>query len=243
MKDNNEFMSFLNSSIAFFPDYNELKRQINTNQFKNKKINNYNLYKFFKLSIYAIIICLISVFTTVIVKENINSGVSGDVSPGKEDIQFLEEQFDEFFAFGAGSPANLFTLDIIINSNLIDENSKGELLSYKNEYYKERNYEYFNIYLGKKDDKDIVYLFPLGEPNISFIFESKLDYKFKDIINEFEILCGDNLNKDFLYGKEFDNALRKETMGIILSFKRVDDKYIPYYTMELKDKVYVVDKS
>ena len=46
--------------------------------------------------------------------------------------------------------------------------------------------------------------------------------------------------KDFLYGKEFDNALRKETMGIILSFKRVDDKYIPYYTMKLKDKVAII---
>jgi hypothetical protein len=31
-------------------------------------------------------------------------------------------------------------------------------------------------------------------------------------------------------------------MGIILSFKNVDGLFIPYYTMDLDNKMYVIDK-
>lgn len=240
MKENNEFISFLNSSISFLPNYNDIKFRLNEDQFKNyKKSDNY--IKILKLSIYTIIICLISVFTTIIVNENKNSA-SNDVSPGKESIQFLEENFDDFFAFGAGSPANQFTLDVIINSTLIDEKSKDELLKYKNKYFKERNYQFFNVYLGSKSGKDLVLLYPLGEPGIMFKFDSNLNYLYKDVIYEFEEVSGCKLTKDFLYGKNFDNILRKETMGIILSFQNINGKYIPYYTIELDKKIYVINK-
>lgn len=240
MKENNELMDFLNSSISFIPNYNDIKYRINEAQFKNNK-KTYNYIKILKLSIYSIMIFIISVFTTIIVKENM-SNVSNDVSSGKESIQFLEENFDEFFAFGAGSPANMFTIDVIINSSLINENSKDELLKYKNKYYKKRNYQYFNIYLGNKSGKDIVLLYPLGEPGIMFEFDSNLSYEYKDIIYEFQLMSGSTLTKDFIYGKNFDNVLRKETMGIILSFQNIDGKYIPYYTMELDSKMYVINK-
>lgn len=240
MKENNEFISFLNSSISFLPNYNDIKFRLNEDQFKNyKKSDNY--IKILKLSIYTIIICLISIFTTIIVNENKNSA-SNDVSPGKESIQFLEENFDEFFAFGSGSSNNIFTIDLIINSTLINNNSKEELLKYKNEYYKKRNFQYFNIYLGNKSGKDIVLLYPLGEPGIMFKFDSNLSYEYKDIIYEFQLMSGSTLTKDFIYGKNFDNVLRKETMGIILSFQNIDGKYIPYYTIELDKKIYVINK-
>ena len=147
MKENNELISFLNSSISFSPNYNDIKFRINETQFKNNIKKTYNYIKILKLSMYSIIICVVSVLCTIIVKDNMNS-IAYDVSPGKESIQFLEENFDEFFAFGSGSSNNIFTVDLIINSTLIDNNSKEELLKYKNEYYKKRNFQYFNIYLG-----------------------------------------------------------------------------------------------
>lgn len=241
MKENNELISFLNSSISFSPNYNDIKFRINETQFKNNIKKTYNYIKILKLSIYSIIICVVSVLCTIIVKDNMNS-IANDVSPGKESIQFLEENFDDFFAFGSGSPANLFTLDVIINSTLIDEKSKDELLKYKNKHFKESNYQFFNVYLGSKSGKDLVLLYPLGEPGIMFKFDSNLNYLYKDVIYEFEEVSGCKLTKDFLYGRNFDNILRKETMGIILSFKNVDGLFIPYYTMELDNKMYVIDK-
>lgn len=241
MKENNEFFSFLNSSISFSPNYNDIKFRINESLFKEKNRKSLNCLKLLKISIYTIVICLVSVFTTITIKNNMYSQ-SNDVSPGKESVIFLEENFDEFFAFGSGSPVNMFTIDIIMNSSLIGETAKEELLKYKNEYYKESNYQYFNVYLGNKSGKDIVLLYPLGEPNIFFEFESNLSYLYKDVISEFEVLSGSKLNKAFIYGSDFDNILRKETMGIILSFKNVDEVYIPYYTIKLDNKMYVIDK-
>ena len=241
MKENNELISFLNSSISFSPNYNDIKFRINETQFKNNIKKTYNYIKILKLSMYSIIICVVSVLCTIIVKDNMNS-IAYDVSPGKESIQFLEENFDEFFAFGSGSSNNIFTIDLIINSTLINNNSKEELLKYKNEYYKKRNFQYFNIYLGNKSGKDIVLLYPLGEPGIMFKFDSNLSYEYKDIIYEFQLMSGSTLTKDFIYGKNFDNVLRKETIGIILSFQNIDGKYIPYYTIELDKKIYVINK-
>ncbi len=241
MKENNELISFLNSSILFSPNYNDIKFRINETQFKNNIKKTYDYIKILKLSMYSIIICVVSVLCTIIVKDNMNS-IAYDVSPGKESIQFLEENFDEFFAFGSGSSNNIFTIDLIINSTLIDNNSKDELLKYKNKYFKERNYQFFNVYLGSKSGKDIVLLYPLGEPGIMFKFDSNLSYEYKDIIYEFQLMSGSTLTKDFIYGKNFDNVLRKETMGIILSFQNIDGKYIPYYTIELDKKIYVINK-
>ena len=31
-------------------------------------------------------------------------------------------------------------------------------------------------------------------------------------------------------------------MGIIVSFKKIEEKYVPYYVMELDGKMYVVNK-
>ena len=75
-----------------------------------------------------------------------------------------------------------------------------------------------------------------------FKFDSNLSYEYKDIIYEFQLMSGSTLTKDFIYGKNFDNVLRKETMGIILSFQNIDGKYIPYYTIELDKKIYVINK-
>ena len=101
MKENNEFISFLNSSISFSPNYNDIKFRINETQFKNNIKKTYDYIKILKLSIYSIIICVVSVLCTIIVKDNMNS-IAYDVSPGKESIQFLEENFDDFFVTFCG---------------------------------------------------------------------------------------------------------------------------------------------
>lgn len=240
---NNEFISFLNTTVSFIPNYEDIKYRINESEFINKSYKKINILKCLKVAIYTVLVCTVSVFTTIIIKDGVftSSGV-GDVSPTKLDETTLEKYFDHFYAYGAGSPVNLFTIDIIINSNLINNTDKEKLLDYKKEYSNKRNYQFFNLYLGEKDGSDIIILSPLGEPMISFTFKSNLNYKFEDIKKEFEQLCGKELTKEFLYGSKIDNILKKETMGIILSFKEIDKKLVPYYTIQLDGKIYIIDK-
>lgn len=240
---NNEFISFLNSSLSFSPNYDEIKNKINVEQFLKKDYKKVNLIKYLKLAIYTVFICAISVFITIMIKDGIFiSSRSGDVSPAKLGEKYLEENFDNFFAFGSPSPANKFTLDVIINSNLIDDSDKSILLKYKKEYRNKRNYEYFNLYLGEKDGNDIVILSPLGEPMISFTFKSNLNYSFDEVKKEFEEVSGKKLIREFLYGSEYDSFSGRQIMGISVIFKKLEDKYIIYYRMELDGMVYVVNK-
>ncbi len=240
---NNEFISFLNSSLSFSPNYDDIKNKIDIEQFLKKDYKKINLIKYLKLAIYTVFICIISIFTTIMLKDGLfTSSGAGDVSPLKLDEKYLEENFDSFFAFGSGSPINLLTIDIIINSNLIDDSDKKILKNYKREYKNTRNYEFFNLYLGEKNGKDIIILSPLGEPKISFTFKSNLNYTFNEVKKEFEDMSDKKLTKEFLYGSKFDNTLKREIMGIIVSFKKIEEKYIPYYTMELDGKIYIIDK-
>lgn len=243
MNKTNEFVSFLNSSLLFSPDYDNIKYRINEEQFKKKNYKIVNITKYLKIAVYTVFICILSIFVTISIKDGLftRSG-AGDVSPLKLDEKYLEENFDNFYAFGSGSQINLITIDIIINSNLIDDSDKEILKNYKREYKNKRNYEFFNLYLGEKNGKDIIILSPLGEPKISFTFKSNLNYTFNEVKKEFEDISDKKLTKEFLYGSKFDNTLKREIMGIIVSFKKIEEKYIPYYTMELDGKIYIIDK-
>ena len=243
MKKTNEFILFLNSSLPFSPNYDEIKNKINVEQFLKKDYKKINLIKYLKLAIYTVFICTISVFTTIMIKDGIftSSGVV-DVSPAKLGEKYLVENFDSFFAFGSPKPTNMFTIDIIINSNLIDDSDKDILINYKKEYRNKRNYEYFNLYLGEKDGNDIVILSPLGEPMISFTFKSNLNYSFDEVKKEFEEVSGKKLTREFLYGSEYDAFSGRQIMGISVIFKKLEEKYILYYRMELDGMIYVVNK-
>ncbi len=254
-KKNNDLILFLNSSLSFTPNYNDIKPKINEEQFIKKTNTKVDLFKYSKLSLYTFLICIISVFTTIIVKDstsssstgNINSGniisdgvPPGDIYPGKDPREWLEKNFDNFFAFGPGGPSGLFSFDLIMKTNLISDTDKEILKNYKNE---NPSSQFFcNIHLGEKNGIDIVTIHQLCRPYKGFTFNSNLDYSFKDVLESFEEQCQKKIEKEFLYGSDNDHVLGNETSGIILEFKKVGDLYVPYYTMLLDGIVYIVNK-
>ena len=238
-KKTNDFILFLNSSLSFTPDYSDIKHKINEEQFIMKTNKKVDMLKYLKLTMYTFLICLISVYTTILVKDITSSSSIGDINPGKANVEYLDENFDNFFAFGSGSPSELFTFDIIIESNLINDIDKEKLKNYENE---KTSSEFCNIYLGESNGIDIVHIVELCEPYKTFTFNSNLDYSFNDVLEMFEEVSQKKIDKEFLYDSVFDDVLKKEMSGIIVSFKKEGDLYVPYYTMLLDEKMYVVNK-
>lgn len=230
----------MNSSLSFTPDYSDdIKYKINEDQFIKKTNKKVNIIKNLKFVIYTFLICIISISTTIIVKDiTSSSSISKDINPGKN-VAYIEENFDNFFAFGSGSPAALFTFDILIESNLISNDDKETLKKYKNE---KNSIEFCNIYLGESNGIDIVHIVELCEPYKTFTFNSNLDYLFNDVLKMFEEVSEKKIEKEFLNNSVFDDVLKKEMSGIIISFKKEGDLYVPYYTMLLDGKMYVVNK-
>lgn len=235
----NDFILFLNTSLSFTPNYNDIKHKINEKQFIDKVNEKVDMFKYLKLAMYTFLVCVISIFTTTLVKDATSSIDAGDINPGKANVEYLEKNFDNFFAFGSGSPSGLFTFDMIIKSNLISDIDKEKLINYKNG---KTSSEFCNIYLGESNGIDIVHIVELCEPYKTFTFNSNLDYSFNDVLKMFEEMSQKKIEKEFLYDSDFDDILKKETSGIIVSFKKEGDLYVPYYTMLLDEKIYVVNK-
>lgn len=238
-KKTNDFILFLNSSLSFIPDYSDIKHKINEEQFIMKTNKKVDMLKYLKLTMYTFLICLISVFTTILVKDITSSSSIGDINPGKANVEYLDEHFDNFFAFGSGSLPGLFTFDIIIESNLINDIDKEKLMIDK----RNKNFNnYCNIYLGTREGIDVVHITQLGKPYKTYTFQSNLDYSFNDVLEMFEEVSQKKIDKEFLYDSVFDEVLKKEISGIIVLFKKEGDLYVPYYTMLLDEKMYVVNK-
>ena len=219
------------------------------------KVKRNSVVLYLKLALYSVILCLFCAIITIKIKDRIyeNSaidpivpdeqtsiGPAGSIDPGKFPKSLLTEIFDVFVAFGSNT-VTLFTDDIILNSNIISENDKNEfkkyLASQVNDYQK-----YYNIHIGVKDGKDIIYIKHLTAPYADFIFESVLNYDFDLIIAEFESMCEKKLSQDFLMSCDWDNELKIDKSGIHLYFKEEGGVYVPYYILMINEKVYILDK-
>ncbi len=249
MSNEKQFLSFVNENISFVPDYSLIKSEVNEERLINKtfQVKNVNtrkeiFLKSLKLVIYTICICLISVFLTILIQQQLNNDISvGDVSPNKLDEEYLEESFDTFVAFGGGS-RNMFSIDLLINSNLIKQEDKKALSDYTASCSGANN-RYYNIYLGVKNGKDIIELHHLSKPYKIFKFSSNLDYTFDTIIQEIEELSGEKLNKEFLLGSNNDPLIGEETLGIVADFKKNENgQYSVYFKSILNGKLYMIDK-
>lgn len=230
MKENNEFMSFIDSSISFNPNYSDIKSRIDETKFRKKPKRKNDLIKYCLYVFYSIFICVVSVLITNAIKEKKYSDNGNRLTE-----QEIKEKFDVFFAYGIGDNLTLSTLDVILQSNIISDIDKDVLLDYKNK--SNNKYNDFGVYLGKKDNKDIVFLTSLNDSNISFIFNSNLSYSYQDVINEFIKKSNNDNIQDYGYSSnEFS-----EDIEIVVLFKKVNDLYVPYYTMELNGKVYIVE--
>jgi hypothetical protein len=73
------------------------------------------------------------------------------------------------------------------------------------------------------------------------VLKSNLEYSFDTIINDFEQIIGQELTQEYLMSSKYD-SLGVQNNGINIHFIEVDGVYIPYYTLRLNDKIYVLNK-
>jgi hypothetical protein len=149
------------------------------------------------------ILCLFLGFIGV---ENIRYANIRDIDTGKVAYELIQEGYmDQVIAFGPTDYRQLFTIEQIINAQLLRE---SEVLEVKNYYasqepkwYIFQRTTYFNIHMGIKDQQDIIIITHLFKPYRMFIIESPLNYTFRSIVEEFETLSGQTLSEDFLHNR------------------------------------------
>ena len=211
---------------------------------KNKKIK----YPKLKFVIYTLSVILITVFSTLFVK-NIwpVKSPGGNVNPGKLVSLYENGYFDKIICFGPEVFNEHYTVDVILSSSIISEDDKNILSAYCAEQNEiQPGYvTYFNIHFGIKDGKDNVLICSLNDPVKNqgklFNFDSNLEYSFESIISELEIMTNTKFTDEFLAKSKYENF--KQVMGIVLDFNLNDEGiYVPYYKVIINDKVYVLNR-
>ncbi len=145
--------------------------------------------------------------------------------------------FDKFFAFGTvpfWNNERFYFLSAEDFEHMMDNREHGN----NNDYY-----------LGVKDGKDVVVVaYPDGR--IAFIFESNLNYRYADVIAEFEKQSGVTLTDDFLNTSVYNSTLLLETGGILMNLRyqteyedmhSYRDGSYPYFRAMINGKIYVVN--
>ena len=220
---------------------------------------------------YTLLICFISALTTFLIQksiiknsinqmEEINIDKLQGASAGMGKAPHIAVQgvdsdqhpiIDQIIAWGPEKADGTFDLSIILRSNLISEDDKQKLKNYETEIKKiyPIHSVMFQIALGIKDGKDIIYLIDRCGYDIKlektvynvFIFNSNLPYSFDTLVNDFEELSGKELTNDFLNKSHYDDQ-RLQEYGIILAFIKKDEQYQEYYILKLEGNVFILNK-
>ncbi len=241
----NKFLSYgQNIDTNFINIRNNEEYQSLLENTKNKKIK----YPKLKFVMYTLSVILITVFSTLFVK-NIwpVKSPGGNVNPGKLVSLYENGYFDKIICFGPEVFNEHYTVDVILSSNIISEDDKNILSAYCAEQNEiQPGYvTYFNIHFGIKDGKDQVLICALNDPGKNqgklFNFDSNLEYSFESIISDLEIMTNTKFTDEFLAKSKYENY--KQVMGIVLDFNLNDEGiYVPYYKVIVDDKVYVLNK-
>lgn len=205
-------------------------------------------YKKLKFVMYTLSVILITMFSTVLIQNHWPfNNQAGDVNPGKISSLVQHGYFDKTICFGPEIFKDLYKVDVILNSNIINESDKQILKEYcaKQNEIKHGHVNYFNIHFGTKEGKDIVLICDLAPVDKhmgnTFNFESNLDYTFESILLELENMASIKFTDEFLDSSKYENG--KQVMGIVLNFNLNEEGInIPYYKVIVDDKVYVLNK-
>ena len=234
--------------------------------------HNIKLFKHILYACFCLVLCFISVLTTVLILNN-NSPIRyanpANVDMGKDPYlsrigysQELYENrkkqnpdwepiFDKTIAWGPELASGMIKYDVISKSNLLNEEDKAVLLEYKTsikQTYPTHDVS-FQIAFGIKNNKDYIYL-------IDYIgYDRELE---KEINNTF--IFESNLSYSFeSIVDEFELMLDAElsddylnssyydnqnllTTGIIIGFLENDGLYQEYYMVKLDGEIFVVNK-
>ncbi len=190
--------------------------------------------------IYSFFLCIISVSLTLAVTAAIkaNNDTISDFAMGygytSEMNEEISRSFDKFLAFGTLSAGD------ISNLGLISSDDQLELRNSRN------GCNHFDYYLGTMDGRDVVIVVNPEDGSMR-MFDSALEYKFKDVISEFEKQSGVILTDEFLTTSKYDNNLHRETGGILLCLKFENGESFsgekPYFKAKINNRMYIVDKQ
>ncbi len=165
---------------------------------------------------------------------------SHDIDPGR--YPDVVDSFDTFFAFCSNN-ARMVHSNIILNSDILTNEDKEIFKKYDEEQVQ----HYYNFYMGISDGHDIIKIYHMTEPFDAFCFNSGLDYRFEDVISEFESMSETELTKEYLSGHQSTTDSGRYTNvydeGIFTFFKQDGAKYVTYYQCKINNKVYVVNTS
>lgn len=227
--------------------------------FDNKKIK----FRKLKFVLYTMSVILVTSISTIVINnlikynkepdildtgkpDNKENHQAGSVYPGKESNIVKNGILDKLICFGPEVYLHLYQEETILNSNMISENDKVVLREYllDQQNKKKGHINYFVIYFGIKDNKDIVLIVdvsPVNNSAKSFYFESNLSYSFESIIKDLEQIINTTITDDFLQAAKYENG--KQVAGIILDFNQDENGVnTPYYKVIINDQVYVLNK-
>lgn len=246
-------------------DYSDIKDEVSENIRKsteNKtKIKSYrgvNLRKALSYALCVMLTCVVSVGSTLLIQGSVlnggagNDGLDGSISPTKA-VWVIDENFDEFYIFSGDR--DMVDMDIVLKTNIISEKDKNALKEYCSG--NGRSKKYFNVYMGVKDNRDIVVFHDISsKPYERLVFESNLSYSFKSVVEKFEEMSGEKLTQEFLkesrWDEYYDSQIGEiissvnDTGGISMRFSLwvtegfVGRYLIEYYTAIINGQIYVV---
>lgn len=230
-------------SLNFNSIRNEVRENVHhsTPNIKSKQ----NVMPKLKLLVLTIIMCLI----TVVVSVNVTKATYSDSNKNSTESYIgdklsdekYREIFDTFVAFGNEKVGRYYGNNVLLNLDLISTKDKEVLIKYFEENESTVNDKY-TIHLGIKEGKDIVYIESKNNNEIYFIFNSNLDYSFESVINNFEVMCNQELTQDILKSTSVHGVLSLYTSGIFMRLKEVDGIYVIYYSLRIDNKLYILNK-
>ena len=192
-----------------------------------------------------IIIIIIIVFIALSITYISNILRHESSAPGKA---VSINSFDEFIAYGE-KPVAYYDYEMIINSDLLNEEDKKELYNFskKEKFFSKEKRCAYQVAFGKREGKDIVqlrllysyyYAYTLRKKSKTFVFESNLPYKYDDIIlkikSDYDIIVDNDVLSDC---RTDDNGTY--IRGLFINFDKVSDKeYKIFYILKLEDKSY-----
>lgn len=214
---------------------------------KNKKIK----YPKLKFVMYTLSIIVLTVFGTILTQKIMNTVKPVSCfDPGKTYSVVRDNHLDQIICFGPEGLFDFFTPEVILNSDILNENDENTLRQYLEEQAKLCSGEHqFTIYFGLKDGEEKILVGDLHSSNHDhhlsppkiFYFDSNLDYSLESIVSDFEEMINIELTDEFLNSVNY-NSLNLVS-GIILDFvDNGDNTYSPYYKVIIDGKVYVLNK-
>lgn len=244
-------------------DYKKMLQNCKT----GKEKHNIKLFKHIIYACFCLVLCFISVLTTVLILNNNSpiryanpANVDKGKSPYLSRIGYSQELyenrkkenpdwepiFDKTIAWGPELASGMIKYDVISKSNLLNEEDKAVLLEYKTSVnQKYPNHEVsFQIAFGIKNNKDYIYLIDYLGYDIELEKEINNTFLFEsNLPYSFEsIVNRSELLLNMELTDEFLNSSYYDgqnllASGIIIGFVENDGFFQEYYMVKLNERI------